>query len=133
MTKFTELQCWLLADELRKEIVAICARKEVARHWRFCDSFQETISSVCRNLAEGFTRGTSADIVRFFVWALASLAEVQDHLVDSRTRQFIGQQEFDRLFDISEHVKATGRNFMKPHQEKLTRERERRRTPRKRT
>ena len=81
------------------------------RDFRFCNSFRDAAGSVCRNFSEGFTRATSVDIVQFFRYALASLAEVQDHLIECKTRGAIAGGEFRRLWDLTEHTKATAINF----------------------
>ena len=112
---FRELRCWQLADELRREVLAICAREPASRHFSFCNSFQNTASSVCRNFAEGFGRFNSAEIVQFFRYAMASLAELQDHFDDCLARNFIDRPHFDRLNDLSEHIKASALNFIKSH------------------
>jgi four helix bundle protein len=120
---FRELQCWRLSDELRREVNVICAIWAVERDRRFCEGFRDAAGSVCRNLSEGFARFHSADIVQFFTYALASLAEVQDCLAECLTRQAIDKPRHDRLFDLSEHAKATALNFMRPHAEKLKKHR----------
>lgn len=114
---------WRLADDLRREVNAGCAIGEVERDRRFCQGFRDAAGSVCRNFAEGFDRFRSADIVQFFTYALASLAEVQDCLAECLTRQAIDQPRHDRLFDLSEHAKATALKFMRPHAMKLKRHR----------
>jgi four helix bundle protein len=86
-----------------------------AKHFRFCDSFQETAGSVCRNIAEGFDRFESTEIARYFGYALSSLAELQDHFQECLTRDFVNRSDFDRLWDLSEHTKATTINFMRSH------------------
>jgi four helix bundle protein len=117
---FRELQCWQLANELRSEVHAVCAIEKVKRDLNFCYSFRKTASSVCRNIAEGFGRYDSCVIVQFFQYALGSLAEVQDHLLECQTANFIDSPRFLRLWDLSEHTKATTRNFMRPHQKRCS-------------
>ena len=56
------------------------------------------------------------EIVRFFRYALGSLGEVQDDLCECTARRVIDQAQFDRLWDLSEHTKATALKFMKSHQ-----------------
>jgi four helix bundle protein len=82
---------------------------------------------VCRNLSEGFERQLSGEIVQFFRYALASLAEVQDHLEECRTRTLIDSASFDRIWDLSEHAKATAINFKKVHEAKVQSQRRQRR------
>jgi four helix bundle protein len=126
--KFTELECWRLADELRTEVNAICAQEHVADRRRFCDGFTEAAGSVCRNISEGFVRYESAQIVQFFNYALASLAEVEDYLRECLTRKFIAQARFDKNLDLLEHTRAKTLRFMRPHQQK-NRKRRRSRRP----
>jgi four helix bundle protein len=130
-TKFTELECWQLADKLRQEVVAICALEEVTRRRRFCDGFTDAAGSVCRNIAEGFTRFDSAQIVQFFTYALASLAEVEDYLRECLTREFIPRGRFDRSLELLERTRAKTTRFMRHHKAKVQRQRrhQQRRTP----
>jgi four helix bundle protein len=113
-----DLQCWRLADRLRGEVHAICARKEVAGHRRFCDGFTEAAGSVCRNISEGFGRYGSGAIVQYFTYALGSLQEVKDYLLECRTRQFIDEPRLADNLELLEHTKATALNFMKYHERK---------------
>jgi len=122
-----ELECWRLADLLRREVIAICAQGIVARHFKFCDGFIDAAGTVCRNLIEGYARGDSGQIVQFFGYALGSLGEVQDYLRDSLHRQFIDRERFVRLNDLAEHVRATTLRFREHHRR---RREERSRRPR---
>jgi four helix bundle protein len=125
---FQELECWQLADRLRSEVYAICANEAVARHWRFCDSFTGAAGSICRNISEGFARGSSAMIVQFFGFALGSIGEVQDHLIECKGQKRITPEHFQRLWDLTEHTKATCINFRKPHEARLQATRRKTRT-----
>jgi four helix bundle protein len=113
---FRQLQCWQLANELRTAVAAICATQRVVKHRRFCEGFTEAAGSVCHNTAEGFARYKSRQISQFFRWALASLSEVQDYLVECRARGFIDRADFDRLWDLAEHTKATLLKFKRHHE-----------------
>jgi four helix bundle protein len=75
-------------------------------------------------LAEGFARFNSGELAQFFRYGLASLAEVEDHLKECLTREFINQAEFDRIWDLAEHAKATALNFMSPHDNRQSRKRQ---------
>ena len=120
-----ELECWQLASRLRTAIVAICEQEDVSRRFRFCDGFTEAAGSVCHNISEGFVRFESQQIVQFFTYALSSLEEISDYLVECRARNFIDAARFDAVNDLAEHTRATAINFMKPHRAKLRRDRAR--------
>ena len=121
---FHQLECWRLSDALRSEVHAICATAVVTNDRKFCTAFRDAAGSVCRNIAEGFARFHSADIVQFFTYALASLAEVQDGLKECLARQAVDQPKYDALFDLSEHAKATTLKFMRPHEEEVRKRRQ---------
>lgn len=126
---FRDLQCWQLANRLRGEVNAICSMPKVAGDFKFCNSFRDAIGSVCRNISEGFARGSSCEIVQFFTYSLASLAESQDHLEECRIRSIIDKERFDLDWDLAEHTKATCKNFMKPHEERCRRQKSRGKQP----
>jgi four helix bundle protein len=113
---FTQLQCWQLADRLRGEVIALSAKPEITRDSRFCEDLLAAAGSVPRNISEGFTRFTDAEIVRFFRYALGSLAEVQDGLFECKTRKALDQPEFDRLWELAEHTRAKTIRFKNAHE-----------------
>jgi four helix bundle protein len=118
-----ELRCWQLANQLRGEVHDICESPAAAQDFKFCGSFRDAIGSVCRNLSEGFARGTPCEIAQYFRYALASLEETKDHLEECRIRTLLAAEKLDRLVDIAEHAKATAINFKKPHEERCRRQR----------
>jgi four helix bundle protein len=123
---FRKLQCWQLSHSLRREVHAICAKEGARDDRRFCDGFRDASGSVCHNIAEGFRRGGSAEIVQFFGYALASLAETQDYLEECVVRNLLDSPQHERLADLSEHAKATMINFIKPHEARCNKPRRRR-------
>ena len=120
---FRELQCWQLANALRAEVIAICDNEPVARHLRFCSSFTEAAASVCRNIAEGFARFGSAEIVQFFGYALASLDETRDHLEECRVRRFISEADHQRLSTLAAQARGKIMTFRQYHITKARRPR----------
>ena len=122
-TKVQDLECWRLADQLRTEVHAICAQKEVARCFRFCAGFTEAAGSICHNISEGFARFGSAEIVQFFGYALGSLSEVEDYLREAATRNFIDQERLQRDLEVAAHTRATLLKFRRYHQGKTVKKR----------
>ena len=110
---YRELTTWRLADDPRRQIIAITTTKRSEVDRRFCDSFRETASSVCRNLAEGFGRFTQAEFAHFTRIALGSLNELQDHLEEASARGLLQTTDFDRLWGLSEHAKASATSLLR--------------------
>jgi four helix bundle protein len=77
---YSELECWQLADDLQRRIVALTASPRAERDFKFCDQITDASLSVSSNIAEGFARRTPADFARFLTIAKGSLAETQVQL-----------------------------------------------------
>jgi four helix bundle protein len=75
---FRELIVWQLADELRRETLALTERPDFARDFKLREQAEDAIHSTCRNIAEGFGCDTHREFARFLVIARRSLNELQD-------------------------------------------------------
>jgi four helix bundle protein len=110
---YRELRAWQLADELRREVIEITSSPPANRDLRFCDSFSNAAGSVCRLLSEGFARFKPRDFANYVRMALGSLAETEDHIGEAVDKQYIDRTRFDRMWDLSEHTKASSTNLLK--------------------
>jgi four helix bundle protein len=109
---YRELTTWQLADELRREILALTATTQARDDKRFRESMWSAIGSVCHNLAEGFARRNDREFAQFIRIALGSLAEVDDHLHEATQRQLLTIADFTRLQRLADHVKATATKLL---------------------
>jgi four helix bundle protein len=103
---YTELVAWQLADELRRNVVAISARPTVAADFRFCAQIREAAASVPRNIAEGFGRYVLGEFAQFLRYARGSLYETQECLRDGLDRGHINRAEYDELMVLSTRAAA---------------------------
>jgi four helix bundle protein len=90
---FTELACWKLSDELRRFVIEVSARPNVARDFRFCNQCKDAARSAPSNIAEGFGRWSHRDFARFLQIAVGSIKETRDLLIDAQYRGYISQDE----------------------------------------
>jgi four helix bundle protein len=90
---FTELGAWRLADELRQFVIEITARPDVARDFRFCSQCKDAARSSTSNIAEGFGRWSHRDFARYLQFAIGSLKETRDLMIDARHRGYITDDE----------------------------------------
>lgn len=95
---FTELAAWQLAAALRDQVIAFTNRVQVARDFKFCNQARDAASSAPSNIAEGFCRYSHREFAQFLKIAYGSLGEVQDHLIDAKTRGYVDQTEFLALW-----------------------------------
>ena len=54
--------------------------------------------SIMSNIAEGFSRQSNPEFLRFLSYATASSAEVQSHLYVALDQGYIDEKAFDRLY-----------------------------------
>jgi four helix bundle protein len=109
---YRDLEAWKLADQLRREIIALTATPHVAQDRKFCDEIRSASGSICRNLAEGFCRYHHREFAQFLRIALGSVGEMQDLLQETFQRRFIEKVEFDRLWMLSERTKAASTKLL---------------------
>ena len=117
---YRELEAWLLADDLRREVIALIARPPVCEDFRFCNNLRDAAASVCRNIAEGFARRRPRQFASFMVIALGSLAETSDQLLEARHRRFLSAAEHRRLERLTERVRQTSESLLR-HLERTAR------------
>jgi hypothetical protein len=53
---FEDLEAWLIADELKREVYALIATGPASKDFKFCNQIHESAASSTRNIAEGFGR-----------------------------------------------------------------------------
>ena len=94
---FRELVCWQLSRELKLEIYRLSDAPHVRNDVRFCSDLRAAAASAPANIAEGFHRRTHAEFSRFLDIARGSIGECQNHLVDAVDRNYLKQEECDRL------------------------------------
>jgi four helix bundle protein len=105
--RFTEIEAWQLSMKLLAEVDAILDRTTSTSYRKFCDETRDAIESVPRNIAEGFGRYSRRDFARYVSIAKGSLLETQTNLHIARSRKLVTEQEFARVWELSEHTVAT--------------------------
>jgi four helix bundle protein len=102
--RFEDLYAWQLAVQLREGVIAVCENPRVARDFKFCDAFREAARSAPNLIAEGFGRYGPREFRRYLTMARAELLEVQNDLLDLKSRRWISDDEVERLRDLADHA-----------------------------
>ena len=93
----SELVCWQLASEFRKEVYAETAQPKWKRDWKLRDDLRRASRSVAANIAEGYWRYHRVDFARFLNIALGSLGESEDHLETALVDGFLATERHTDL------------------------------------
>lgn len=78
--RFEELPVWQAALNLARDIYRLTAKAPLRRSRSLCDQIQRAAVSVSNNIAEGFERGTTQELLTFIYIARGSAGEVRSML-----------------------------------------------------
>jgi four helix bundle protein len=110
---FTEIRAWQLSMEVEREFSAILARPPACLNRKFCDDALDAAASAPRNIAEGFGRYGNREFANFVNIARGSQLETQTNLLVSKSRRYMTDAEFNRLWPISEEMVKTTLGLLK--------------------
>lgn len=79
--RFEELPVWQAGMTLAERIFAITQDKAFAHQGDLANQLQRAGLSVCNNIAEGFERGSTAELLAFLYYARGSAGEVRSMLL----------------------------------------------------
>lgn len=78
--RFEELPVWNRAIELAAEVYELTSRSEFRNRYSLRDQLERATVSVSNNVAEGFERGTTQELLSFIYIARGSAGEVRSML-----------------------------------------------------
>jgi four helix bundle protein len=92
-----ELVAWQLAKLVEREVYQLTTRLPASRHFKFCEQIQDSARSAVANTAEGFGRFKPRPFRQFLSYALSSLHETKDHLLEAFERRYISADDHERV------------------------------------
>ncbi len=104
---YRQLRAWQLADRLLGLVLHFTDTQPACRDRGFCDQIRSSCRSIRSNPSEGFARYAHRDFARFVVIARGSLTETQNHLEEARARKFVSEEEFRKIWRVSQEAMAT--------------------------
>ncbi len=91
---YQQLDAWRLADAFKLEAFRLVkVTSAIRREHRFRSQLVESSRGVSKNIAEGFVRRSPATFVMYLTYALASLAEAEEHLRDAVQLEYLSEAE----------------------------------------
>lgn len=110
--QFEDLVCWQKARELTKFIYDISKFRYFDMDYGLKDQIRRAAVSVMSNIAEGFDRGTKAELVHFFFIAKASAGEVKSQLYISYDLKYVDISAFRHGLDLCDDCSRLIRSFI---------------------
>lgn len=104
--RFEELPVWQAASGLAERIFALGEKLPLRRHRSLRDQLERAALSVSNNIAEGFERGTTQELLTFLYIARGSAGEVRSMLcVMERMAAFENLKfEISNLKSLAENI-----------------------------
>lgn len=104
--RFEDLPVWKAAIELAVKVYSLTANESFKGHSSLRDQLQRAAVSISNNIAEGFERGTTPDLLTFIYIARGSAGEVRSMLcLFERLEPLVNlKPEIARLNSMSEDI-----------------------------
>src|ERR1700730_11758155 len=108
---FRDLVAWQLSYQLKCEVFEFTAIGPAAKDFKYRDQIRDSSASTPRNIAEGFGRYHPGEFARFCAYALGSLEETKNSLIDGRDRVYLDDILFSRLWNLSKAAERATKNL----------------------
>ena len=95
---FEDIQSWQKARELVSSVYTITKESAFSTDYALKNQISSAAVSIMSNIAEGFSRRTTKELVQFLFISKGSTAEVQSQLYIALDQGYIDRQKFDELY-----------------------------------
>jgi four helix bundle protein len=100
MAGYQDLKVWQLGIEITKDVYRLTATFPDAEKYGLISQLRRCAVSVPSNIAEGHSRDSQQELLRFCAIAKGSLAELETQLIIAKELCFGNPTEIDRLLDL---------------------------------
>ena len=97
VSSFEDLRVFQYSTQLALKIYKMTQRGPFHRDLSLRDQIRKASVSIASNIAEGFERGSNADLIRFLYISKGSCAEVRAQLILARGLEYIDETTFAEL------------------------------------
>ena len=109
---FEEIESWKKAREVCKILGELIDAGNFRRSYRLIHQIEGSSGSIMDNIAEGFERGSKGEFITFLGYSKGSCGELRSQLYRAADRNFITQQEFEKLKEIVLQISGLLQNFI---------------------
>ena len=94
---FTDLNAWKEGHKLVLLVYAIIKLFPQEERFGLVSQLGRAVVSITSNIAEGFSRYSPKDKMRFYYMALGSLTEVQNQILIAKDLKYTSKDDFDKI------------------------------------
>lgn len=104
VTRYQDLECWQLANELKRRVDELVDASPAKKDFRFRDQLIDAAASGPSNIAEGFSYYRHKEAAPYARIAKASLTETTNHLNDGVDRRHWKAEQIASLLELGERA-----------------------------
>jgi len=112
-TCFEELWFYQEARELTNAVYVVTRTADFRRDRSLVDQIRRACVSIVSNIAEGYERGSSTEMIQFFYIAKGSCGEVRAQLQIAADQSYITDEQFRELSQRARRISGMIANFVK--------------------
>ena len=109
---FEEIESWKKAREVCKILGELIDAGNFRRCYRLIHQIEGSSGSIMDNISEGFERSSKGEFITFLGYSKGSCRELRSQLYRAFDRNFITQQEFEKLKEIVLQTSGLLQNFI---------------------
>jgi four helix bundle protein len=110
--RFEDLEIWIEARLLSKEIILISKTTELNKDFKLKDQIKGSSGSVMDNIAEGFERNGNGEFRQFLSVTKGSAGETRSQLYRVFDNEYIDEQKLNNLVSEYEKLSIKIHNFI---------------------
>ncbi len=110
--RFEDLEIWIEARRLSKEIILISKSTELIKDFKLKQQIKDSSGSVMDNIAEGFERNGNGEFRQFLSIAKGSAGETRSQLYRVYDNNYIDEQKLTILVSEYEKLSIKIHNFI---------------------
>ena len=110
--KFEDLEIWMEARRLSKEIILISKLTDLNKDFKLRDQIKGSSGSVMDDIAEGFERNGNGEFRQFLSIAKGSAGETRSQLYRVFDNDYIEEQKLNNLVSEYEKLSVKIHNFI---------------------
>jgi four helix bundle protein len=102
--KFEDIEAWKKSRILTKEIYNVTKQRVFYKDIGLREQIRRASVSIMANIAEGFERSGNKEFIQFLSISKGSSAEVRSHLYVALDQEYITQEIFNNLYQMSDEI-----------------------------
>lgn len=109
---FEDLECYQLALEVMARVHAFSKTLPADEKYDLYSQIRRASKSITGNIAEGYGRYHYLDSLHYYSIARGELNETLSRLIESRVLEYIGQPQFESLYQLIRQTEQTLNGYM---------------------